>query len=105
MTEEAKTRERWHIGKTINAATIVTVVFAAATVVGMWYRQEGRIEKLETQQNEINARIVRILEQQERYDSRQDNEIRAFRTEMRTDVRDIQLKLDRLLERVADSGE
>lgn len=91
--------EKWHLGRTVNIATILSASMLAVTVILSWGTQDARISSLEKQQVEINARIVEVLENQDKVDFAQDASLREFRGEMRSDVKEIQAKLDRLIER------
>lgn len=80
-----------HLNKGFNLSDLITV---GVLIVG------GIITLTTLQINlqNIGDRMQETVENQVRRDGAQDAQIQRFRTEMRADVRDIQQKLDRLLE-------
>lgn len=99
MVAKQEVTNGWHVSKTVNIGHLVTTGVAIIGGFAYLHTQVSRIDVLEIQQQQINDRIVRVLEQQERYDGIQDNSLLEFRGEMREAVRDITIKLDRLIER------
>ena len=56
------------------------------------------ITTIEANTKAQETRLDRMLQRQEQIDKTQDYSVQRFRDEMRSDVRDIQQKLDRLVE-------
>lgn len=88
----------WHLSKTVSLSHILSTVALLLGAVAGYVSFSNRLAVLESQFLELNVRVVRVLESQARVDSSQDAALHQFRAEMREDVREIQSKLDRLIE-------
>lgn len=93
MQEDDGTSMRWHLDKRVPISIIATMILQAA--LGVWFvsKLESRVVALET------ARAEQRAEQRER-DDRQDKAVGESIGLVRSDVREISSKIDRLLERV-----
>lgn len=88
----------WHLQKSVSVSQIAALVLIFLGGLAAFYGVAERLSVLESQFAELSARVVRVLEAQQRVDQSQDASLTQFRSEMRQDVRDIQSKLDRLIE-------
>jgi hypothetical protein len=91
--------KKWHVDKTISLANIIIVCSMAMGGFGAYDSLTDRMAVMETNMSNLNDRVVSLIERQINVDQAQDNTLLQFRQEMRTDVRSVQDKLDRLLER------
>ena len=91
-------RERWHLEKSVSVGHLLTTLSMVFVIIGIWYSLAERVTTLEVQFTDLSMRVVALLEGQAVTDLRQDTSLTAFRTEMREDAREIQTKLDRVLE-------
>ena len=99
-------QEKWHIDKGVSVPAVI-MAFLAITgfVLGGLFaftRVSERLTVLEQEFLSLNQRVVRVLEAQQRIDDAQDRELQSFRSEMRTDIQQINDKLDRLTEVLID---
>jgi len=88
----------WSFDKHLSVGNIIASILLMLTFTGFYMTQDRRITRLEEQTHAVTSDIVRMLEDQMERDTQQDLIIQQFRSEMRTDARDIQNKLDRLVE-------
>jgi len=90
---------QWHVDKTISIANILVVVSLAVAGFGAYDTVTDRMAVLEANMTNLTNRVVSLVERQTNVDAQQNQDIRDFRTELRSDVLSIQSKLDRLIER------
>jgi len=90
----------WKVDRTVSMGNIIAAVLLLATFAGFYMNQDRRITVVEQQTHSLTADIVRMLEDQMERDASQDIGVQQFRSEMRVDVRDMNGKLDRLVERM-----
>lgn len=93
-------KQDWHLDKGISISHLLTTIGLVVGAVWAFADLSTRLAVLENQFTQINQRVIAILEGQRLTDSAQDIELQQFRVEMRQDVRDIQQKLDRLIETI-----
>lgn len=91
-------RENWHLDKSVSISHLLTTAAMAMTLVGGWVAISERVARLETEFSQISGQIVSLLERQSARDARQDGELLEIRREVSQDLRDINAKLDRLIE-------
>lgn len=94
------TEEKLHLDRVISIGNIGTLITTLFLVAGSYYGVQSRMAILENQMTEVNRRIVDVLEAQTGRDALQDADLTRFRSEMREDSKNIEAKLDRLLEAV-----
>lgn len=87
-----------HVDKTINISHMLTTVAMVIGAFLAFFNMSERLAVLENHFEEINNRVVQLLQAQQRVDISQDSSLIQFRTEMREDSRQINAKLDRLIE-------
>lgn len=78
-------KESWHLDKKLSIGHILTTVIIVAGALGAYMTTSERLAVLESKQDNINTRIVGILENQSLIDVRQDNQIEQVRQETRED--------------------
>lgn len=88
----------FHLDKTVNLSHILTTITILFAALLAFFSMSERLAILESQFEEMNGRVIQILEAQHKVDLTQDSSLIMFRTEMREDSREIQAKLDRLIE-------
>ena len=91
-------REKWHLEKTISLTNIGGLIMAMLMGFGAYDSLTDRLAIQETNMNNLNQRVLSLIERQVNTDKVQDDGLREFRAEMRTDIRSIQGKLDRIIE-------
>lgn len=91
-------RENWHLDRSVSIGHLLTTVAMAMTLAAGWVTMSERVAKLEAEFSQISSQIVMLLERQASRDARQDSEIMELRREVSQDLRDINAKLDRLIE-------
>jgi len=96
MTAQERNRE-WHLEKSVSLGHIVSTVGVFCMLVAGYISISERIAILENQQLWVSDRIVTILETQRTIDARQDIELIEIKRQIREDFRDINQKLDRLV--------
>ena len=101
-SQNNRRRDNWHLEKSVSFSHIISTVALLCGGVAAVVALNSRIAILETQQLEINARMVQILEQQVRVDARQDSEIVRIGDQRREDYRDLSRRLESLTRR--DTG-
>lgn len=97
---ETDKSQGWHMKKEISYAHLVSTAMLVLSLLGGGATVLNRISTLEVQQNNINSKLTSLLEAQARRDASQDAEIRRISEETREDLKDINKKLDRLIERL-----
>lgn len=89
---EPKTRDenrrKWHVDKSINLSSLVSIVFLAVAIV-------TSVTKLDTRITILEAQAASSAATQRERDGKQDESIAA----VREDLKEINRKLDRLIER------
>lgn len=88
----------WHLDKGVGLATIIAAVLFFLGGVTAWYSTVERVASLELKYGDLNSRVVDLLERQFDTDARQDATQASFRLEMRQDTREINVKVDKVLE-------
>jgi hypothetical protein len=83
--EMSDPKESWHLDKKLSIGHILTTVIIVAGALGAYMTTSERLAVLESKQDNINTRIVGILENQSLIDVRQDNQIEQVRQETRED--------------------
>lgn len=91
-------RENWHLDRSVSIGHLLTTVAMAMTLVAGWVAMSERVARLEAEFSQISGQIVSLLERQSSRDARQDSELLEIRREVSQDLRDINAKLDRLIE-------
>lgn len=92
-------RRQWHMEKSVSLGHIITTLALLMTLIGGYTSISERIAVIENQQASFNARIVSMLESQRSIDSKQDGELLEIKRQTREDLRDINRKLDNLIQR------
>lgn len=87
-TVERRKKQNWHLEKTVSISHILTTIAALSTVLVMGSKFDTRLSLVE-----------QLVSSQRSVDSRQDSEASASREIVRQQLRDINAKLDRLIER------
>lgn len=85
MTEE---RRRFHFDKTVSIGHIITTISVLVAVITGWKDMDKRVSLVEL-----------AVSQQKITDQQQDSRAKEYFDNIRSDVRDINSKLDRLIER------
>jgi len=88
----------WHFDKTVSISNLVGILALAAGGFAAYDTITDRVAVLETNMQNLNNRVISLVERQINTDQQQDDSLQQFRTEMREDVRQIQNKLDRIIE-------
>lgn len=101
MTEN----KNWHLEKSVSLGHLLTTIVLVLGLIGGYAQFSNRVAVLETQQGEINMRLMRILEAQTAVDTRQDTQYQVLREEIRDDLRGLAQKIDRLSEQLLKSGQ
>lgn len=86
--EPEKERRGWHLERRIGLDVIISFLFLFLAGLGYVVRQDTRVTKVEDRATTLEAADVRIEGVQ-----------KTQRDEVRTDLKDINSKLDRLIER------
>lgn len=91
---EAKQQQKsgWQFDKTISITHMITTASAIAALVGFGMNLNNRLSLIEQAMSNINI-------QQKLTDERQDTTVTELRRQTREDMRNINDKLDRILER------
>jgi hypothetical protein len=87
----------WHLEKSVSLGHIVSTLGVFCMLVAGYISMSERIAILENQQVWVSDRIVAILETQRSIDLRQDAEMNEIKRQIREDFREINNKLDRLV--------
>ncbi|WP_257306291.1 hypothetical protein [Geothrix campi] len=85
---EPQDRRGWHLEKSINLPALLTLGGMVAAGLAYVWRQDSRVTKVEDRATSLEAADIRIENAQGRQ-----------RDEIRTDLKSINDKLDRLVER------
>lgn len=94
--------KEWHLEKGVSLSHIIATGTLLIAGVAAFYGLQERISILEREFVNLSERVVRVLEAQQRVDDAQDRDLVSFRNEVRTDIRQINDKLDRLIEGLTD---
>lgn len=92
--ERRRRVDRWHISKEITIVDILTIVSALGAMVALYVNLDKRLAIIETSFSPTSAIEVRLA-QERVYVA---NEIRQQRLEIRQDLSEIKLSLQRLME-------
>jgi len=90
---------RFHINPTIGISHILATISLMAMIIGGYQSFSERLAVLESGQQFSQERILAILETQKSTDIRQDAELLEIKRQVREDFRDINQKLDQLIQR------
>lgn len=93
----------WHLSKTVNLGHLIATSLFVLGGLSAYYGVTERLALLEREFINLSSRMVSVLENQERTDSIQDRDLVSFRNEVRSDIRQINAKLDRLIETLVDN--
>jgi hypothetical protein len=96
--EEHNNEYVWHFDKTVSISNLVGILALAAGGFAAYDTITDRVSVLETNMDNLNHRVISLVERQINTDTQQDESLQQFRAEMREDVRAIQQKLDRIIE-------
>lgn len=91
-------RDNWHLDRSVSIGHILTTIVLFVSMAGGWVAMSERVARLEAEFAQVSGQIVMLLERQASRDARQDSEITELRREVSQDLRDINNKLDRLIE-------
>mgnify|MGYP003636537421 FL=1 len=94
------TSNPWHLDKKVGIGQIISIVSMCIIVTAGWMSFDKRITVVETNQANINSRIITLFENQTKTDQAQNEQIERSRAETQRSLRDIDAKLDRLIERL-----
>ena len=82
----------------VNLPLMLSLLVALAGGFVFFDNLGDRIAILETNYDNMNQRILSLIERQINVDREQDDELQLFRQEIRQDVQTINQKLDRIIE-------
>jgi hypothetical protein len=86
MPDKLTARE-WHLDRTVSVSHLLATLTIAGTLLGYAVSQEGRVSRLETNQNNLVREVAR-----------QDFERQELGRAIRDDLKGVNAKLDRLIE-------
>lgn len=99
-------RRNWHLDKTISVGHLLSTVVIAASVFAWASAVDRRVEQntqsidyIKLQQNQEAKRLSKLRDDVQEMINRIEKRLDLSRTEIKTDLRDINGKLDRLIEK------
>jgi hypothetical protein len=98
--ESKMVKSDWHLDRGVSLSHISATVLLVMGGVSAYFGVTERLSVLENQFVDLSDRVIRLLESQRRIDDDQDQDLAEFRSEIRTEMREINAKLDRLIENV-----
>lgn len=95
MESQASVRHGWQLDKTINAGHLVSVLLVAVSVFAWVNKVDNRVEKNKQEIVFVKQEQTRMIKEFATMESR----IESVRIEIKSDLKDINSKLDRLIEK------
>lgn len=91
-------QDDWHLDRKVGVGHLFATISLVAGGILAYANVTKDISTLQVEFAGLSERVVRVLEAQQRVDDAQDRDLTSFRNEIRADVREINAKLDRLIE-------
>lgn len=98
-------RRNWHLDKTISIGHLLSTIIIAGSVFAWASAVDRRVDKntqsidyLKLQQIQESARLSKIREESQNMVNKIEERLDLSRSELKTDLRDINGKLDRIIE-------
>ncbi len=101
MEPEEHERRRWHFKKELSLGDLIAVAGAAASVLWAYTTLEKRQSLTDRELSVQATQIAQIIATQKAVDARQDDEAVRYQARFEEAMREINRKLDRLIERGA----